>query len=137
MIVSDTSRSCGSVSDTSCVHQQVAKLLLFQQNNANSLSLPWVAQVAERSLFLWNNEYIVSMVAQQRATVLPIVFAALERNARSHWNPAVHGLTCNVRKMFQDMDEPLWEKCRQQYDAVEVRFPLPCKLHFPLHSQKW
>lgn len=47
------------------------------------------AQVAERSLFLWNNEYIVSLVAQQRTAVLPLVFAALERNERSHWNPQV------------------------------------------------
>ena len=54
-------------------------------------------QVAERSLFLWNNEYIVSLVAQHRHAVLPLVFPALERNARSHWNPAVHGLTVNVR----------------------------------------
>ena len=79
------------------------------------------AQVAERSLFLWNNEYIVSLVAQQRGAVLPLVFAALERNAASHWNPAVHGLTCNVRKMFQDMDEQLYEECRLRYEAEEVR----------------
>jgi len=85
------------------------------------LSLPCSAQVAERSLFLWNNEYIVSLVAQQRGAVLPLVFAALERNAASHWNPAVHGLTCNVRKMFQDMDEQLYEECRLRYEAEEVR----------------
>jgi serine/threonine-protein phosphatase 2A regulatory subunit B' len=39
-------------------------------------------------------------VAQYRQAVLPIVFGALEENANNHWNPAVHGLTCNVRKMF-------------------------------------
>ena len=43
--------------------------------------------MAERSLFLWNNEYIVSLVAQQRSAVLPLVFASLERNEREHWNP--------------------------------------------------
>jgi serine/threonine-protein phosphatase 2A regulatory subunit B' len=48
-------------------------------------------QVAERALFLWNNDYIVSLVAQNRHTILPVVFAALQRNARSHWNAAVHG----------------------------------------------
>ena len=53
--------------------------------------------------------------------MLPLVFAALERNAASHWNPAVHGLTCNVRKMFQDMDEQLYEECRLRYEAEEVR----------------
>jgi hypothetical protein len=57
-------------------------------------------QVAERSLFLWNNEYIVSLVAQFRYEVLPMVFGPLQDNANSHWNPAVHGLTLNVRKMF-------------------------------------
>ena len=47
------------------------------------------AQVAERSLFLWNNEYLVSLVAQQRTAVLPLIFAALERNEKQHWNPQV------------------------------------------------
>lgn len=45
-----------------------------------------VLQVAERALFLWNNDYIVGLVAHNRATILPIIFGALERNARSHWN---------------------------------------------------
>ncbi len=72
--------------------------------------------MAERSLFLWNNEYIVSLVAQHRQSILPLVFGALEENANSHWNPAVHGLTCNVRKMFQDLDEPLYEQCQRTYE---------------------
>ena len=93
------------------------------------------AQVAERSLFLWNNEYIVSLVAQQRGAVLPLVFAALERNAASHWNPAVHGLTCNVRKMFQDMDEQLYEECRLRYEAEEVRGRPPLCQCVCLHNQ--
>lgn len=76
-------------------------------------------QVAERSLFLWNNEYIVSLVAQFRHAVLPLVFGALEQNAASHWNPAVHGLTCNVRKMFEELDEPLFEACRQAWEGEQ------------------
>lgn len=76
-------------------------------------------QVAERSLFLWNNEYVVSLVAAHREQILPIVFGALEQNANSHWNPAVHGLTCNVRKMFQDLDEPLYEECRRRYEREQ------------------
>lgn len=73
-------------------------------------------QVAERSLFLWNNEYIVNLVAQHRHQLLPIVLPALEENTNSHWNPAVHGLTVNVRKMFQDLDEQLYDKCKQDYE---------------------
>ncbi|GFH18742.1 serine/threonine protein phosphatase 2A regulatory subunit [Haematococcus lacustris] len=70
-------------------------------------------QVAERSLFLWNNEYIVNLVAQHRHQLLPIVLPALEENTSSHWNPAVHGLTINVRKMFQELDEQLYEECKR------------------------
>ncbi len=70
-------------------------------------------QVGERSLFLWNNEYIVSLVSQHRAQVLPLVVGALEHNAKHHWNPAVHNLSLNVRKMFQDMDATLYEECRK------------------------
>ena len=77
-------------------------------------------QVAERSLFLWNNEYIVTLVAQHRQVILPVVFNALESNARSHWNPAVHGLTSNVKKVFQDMDMNLWRECEAHYQQEEV-----------------
>ena len=79
-----------------------------------------ILQVAERSLFLWNNEYIVTLVAQHRQVILPVVFSALESNARSHWNPAVHGLTSNVKKVFQDMDLNLWRECEAHYQQEEV-----------------
>jgi serine/threonine-protein phosphatase 2A regulatory subunit B' len=78
-------------------------------------------QVGERSLFLWNNEYIVQLVSQHRSVVLPIVVGALEHNAKHHWNPAVHNLSLNVRKMFQDMDGPLYEECRRRYEDGESR----------------
>ena len=38
-------------------------------------------QVAERALFLWNNEYIVSLIMQQRNKILPLVFGALYENS--------------------------------------------------------
>ncbi|MFS7908796.1 putative protein phosphatase 2A, regulatory B subunit, B56, armadillo-like helical [Helianthus anomalus] len=72
-------------------------------------------QTAERALFLWNNEHIVSLIAQNRNVILPLVFEALENNIHSHWNQAVHGLTVNVRKMFQEMDAKLFEDCQKQY----------------------
>ena len=84
----------------------------------NLLSTPPM-QVAERSLFLWNNEYIVNLVAQHRQQLLPIVLPALEENTANHWNPAVHGLTMNVRKMFQELDEPLYEECKRRYEEEQ------------------
>ncbi|NP_001146864.1 Serine/threonine protein phosphatase 2A regulatory subunit B' beta isoform [Zea mays] len=78
-------------------------------------------QVAERALFLWNNDHIVSLIAQNRVVIFPIIFEALERNIQSHWNQAVHGLTANVRKMFLDMDSELFEECQQQYMEKQAK----------------
>lgn len=76
-------------------------------------------QVAERALFLWNNDHIVGLIAQNRRAVLPIIFEALERNIQGHWNQAVHGLSGNVRKMFLEMDSELFEECQRQYQEKE------------------
>ncbi|GAB4833570.1 hypothetical protein Ancab_031813 [Ancistrocladus abbreviatus] len=78
-------------------------------------------QVAERALFLWNNEHIVSLIAQNRNAILPIIFEALEKNIQSHWNQAVHGLTVNVRKMFLDMDVELFEECQRQFEEKQAK----------------
>ena len=72
-------------------------------------------QVSERALFLWNNEYIVSLIGHSREQVLPVVIEALECNL-NHWNAAVADLSSNVRKLFMEMDMPLWEKCKKEYD---------------------
>ncbi|KAK4750070.1 hypothetical protein SAY87_027519 [Trapa incisa] len=72
-------------------------------------------QVAERSLFLWNNEHIVSLIAQNRTVILPVIFESLESNIEGHWNQAVHGLTGNVQKMFMEMDSDLFAECQRQY----------------------
>lgn len=72
-------------------------------------------QVAERALFLWNNEYIVSLIAKSRDVILPVLYPALEANTTKHWNSTVHGLTFNVQKLFMDMDARLWEDCTQRH----------------------
>ncbi|XP_009409882.2 serine/threonine protein phosphatase 2A 57 kDa regulatory subunit B' alpha isoform-like isoform X1 [Musa acuminata AAA Group] len=78
-------------------------------------------QVAERALFLWNNDHIVSLIAQNRSVIFPIIFEALEKNMQAHWNQAIHGLTANVRKMFLDMDSELFEECQRQYEEKEAK----------------
>jgi len=78
-------------------------------------------QVAERALFLWNNEYIVSLIAASRREILPIVFHALYTNSRTHWNQTVHGLTCNVVKLFMEMDPDLFDECTNN-DLKEQAF---------------
>lgn len=76
--------------------------------------------MAERALFLWNNDHIVSLIAQNRSTIFPIIFEALDKNIKSHWNQAIHGLTTNIRKMFLEMDNELFKECEQQYLEKEA-----------------
>ncbi|KAL2345099.1 hypothetical protein Fmac_006384 [Flemingia macrophylla] len=116
-------------------HFQIAKCLQNAQEeriqlNSISMDMPFmpcwscslaITKVAERALFLWNNEHIVSLIAQNRTLVLPIIFEALEKNIQSHWNQAVHGLTVNVRKIFQEMDAELFEECQRQYAEREAK----------------
>lgn len=78
-------------------------------------------QVSERALFLWNNEHIVGLIAQNRSVILPIIFEALEKNIQSHWNQTVNGLTVNVRKMFSEMDIELFEECQRQFAEKEAK----------------
>ncbi|KAH9253137.1 hypothetical protein BASA81_008819 [Batrachochytrium salamandrivorans] len=76
-------------------------------------------QVSERALFLWNNEYIVNLVNQNRALILPIVISTLARNSQSHWNATVCSLTGNVAKLFIEMDKKFYFECKEQTEAVE------------------
>ncbi|KAG5583022.1 hypothetical protein H5410_053649 [Solanum commersonii] len=78
-------------------------------------------QVAERALFLWNNEHIVGLIAQNRNVIFPIIFYALQKNIDNHWNQAIHGLTVNVRKMFMEMDADLFDECQRQYSEKAAR----------------
>merc|ERR1719230_722766 len=72
-------------------------------------------QVAERTLFLWNNDYIVKMINQNRQVLFPIVIGALYKNSKSHWNSAVHGLTFNVLKLLMEADPALFDECSAKH----------------------
>lgn len=78
-------------------------------------------QVAERALFLWNNDHIQNLVTDNRKVILPIIFPALEKNTRNHWNQAVQSLTLNVRKIFMDADPELCEECLLRFEEDEVK----------------
>lgn len=78
-------------------------------------------QVAERALFLWNNDHIENLIKQHRKVILPIIFPALERNARNHWNQAVHSLSLNIRKIFYDLDPELFKECLHKFQEEELK----------------
>ncbi|KAK4490937.1 hypothetical protein RD792_001657 [Penstemon davidsonii] len=76
-------------------------------------------QVAERALFLWNNDQFMKLVAHNRQDILPIVFPALEVNAQNHWNQAVLNLTVNVKKTLVEMDDALVSACISNYQKEQ------------------
>lgn len=77
--------------------------------------------MAERALYLWNNDHIENLIRQNRKVILPIIFPALEKNGRNHWNQVVQSLTLNVRKIFADVDPELFEECLKQFEEHEAR----------------
>uniref|UniRef100_A0A7N8XJ42 Serine/threonine protein phosphatase 2A regulatory subunit n=1 Tax=Mastacembelus armatus TaxID=205130 RepID=A0A7N8XJ42_9TELE len=74
-------------------------------------------QVAERALYYWNNEYIMSLISDNAAKILPIMFPALYRNSKTHWNKTIHGLIYNALKLFMEMNQKLFDDCTQQFRA--------------------
>ncbi|XP_064881665.1 serine/threonine-protein phosphatase 2A 56 kDa regulatory subunit gamma isoform isoform X2 [Oncorhynchus nerka] len=80
-------------------------------------------QVAERALYYWNNEYIMSLISDNAAKILPIMFPALYRNSKTHWNKTIHGLIYNALKLFMEMNQKLFDDCTQQFRAEKNKFP--------------
>ncbi|KAI0831415.1 protein phosphatase PP2A0 B subunit gamma isoform [Trametes gibbosa] len=72
-------------------------------------------QVAERALMYWNNEYIVNLMSDNLAVILPIVFPALYTNSRSHWNRTIHALVYNALKLFMEINPDLFGEVMEQY----------------------
>uniref|UniRef100_S4RIW5 Serine/threonine protein phosphatase 2A regulatory subunit n=1 Tax=Petromyzon marinus TaxID=7757 RepID=S4RIW5_PETMA len=84
-------------------------------------------QVAERALYYWNNEYIMSLVSDNAAKILPVMFPSLYRNSKSHWNKTIHGLIYNALKLFMEMNQKLFDDCTQQYKAERQQEKLKLK----------
>merc|ERR1712050_568248 len=74
-------------------------------------------QGAERTLFFWNNDYIVKLINQNRQALFPTIIGALYKNSKQHWNSAVHGLTFNVLKLLMEADPQLFDECSAKHRA--------------------
>lgn len=78
-------------------------------------------QVAERALFLWNNEYLASLIEENQSVVMPIMFPALFRVSKEHWNQAILTLVYNVLKTFMEMNGTLFEELTANYKLEEAK----------------
>lgn len=70
-------------------------------------------QVAERALYFWNNEYILSLIEENIDKILPIMFGSLYKISKEHWNPYVtfHFICSTINKLspLSGLD---WEPCK-------------------------
>ncbi|XP_050526667.1 serine/threonine-protein phosphatase 2A 56 kDa regulatory subunit epsilon isoform isoform X2 [Daktulosphaira vitifoliae] len=74
-------------------------------------------QVAERALYLWNNEYIMSLIEENNQTIMPIMFPALYRISKEHWNQTIVALVYNVLKTFMEMNSQLFDDLTASYKS--------------------
>lgn len=74
-------------------------------------------QVAERALYFWNNEYILSLVEENNNVIMPIMFPALYRISKEHWNQTIIALVYNVLKTFMEMNSKLFDDLTASYKA--------------------
>jgi serine/threonine-protein phosphatase 2A regulatory subunit B' len=72
-------------------------------------------QVAERALFIWNNDEIVNLINQNRQVLFPLVLGPLYSNSKQHWNGTVHGLSYNVLKLLMEADPALFDECSSRH----------------------
>lgn len=68
-------------------------------------------QVAERALYVWNNNRVVRQLNVNKEIVYPYVVPAVKANIENHWNEAVRALTYNVSKLMSDHDQELYNRC--------------------------
>ena len=74
-------------------------------------------QVAERALYFWNNEYIMSLIEENNQVIMSIMFPALYRISKEHWNQTIVALVYNVLKTFMEMNSRLFDDLTASYKA--------------------
>ncbi|KAI9127961.1 hypothetical protein K1719_000954 [Acacia pycnantha] len=80
----------------------------------------WNSQVAERALYVWNNEQFVRMVSTAMVEVFPVIVEGMEKNLKWHWSKNVRQLTESVKVMLEEMDPVLYSRSLQDLKAKEL-----------------
>ncbi|KAJ6716983.1 SERINE/THREONINE PROTEIN PHOSPHATASE 2A REGULATORY SUBUNIT [Salix koriyanagi] len=71
-------------------------------------------KVAERALYVWNNEQFVKMASSMMEEVFPVVVEGVEKNLKWHWSKSVKQLTENVKTVIEEMDPDLYDRCLKE-----------------------
>lgn len=63
----------------------------------------------------------MSLISDNYAVILPIMYPAFYRNSRNHWNKTIHGLIYNALKLFMEMNQKVFDECTTQYYQVHLQ----------------
>jgi len=78
-------------------------------------------QVAERALYFWNNEYILTLIEEHSSTILPIMFSSLYQISKDHWNQTIVTLVYNVLKTLMEMNTDVFDSLTASYKAEQQK----------------
>jgi len=78
-------------------------------------------QIAEKSLHIWNNDYILSLVAENFEVILPIIFPSLYNTAKHHWNNSIKTMATNSLQILLNIDEQEFNKVVNEYNDNIVK----------------
>ncbi|CAM9837776.1 unnamed protein product [Discosporangium mesarthrocarpum] len=113
-----SSLSCPLLSSPLLSSHLFSPLLHCLRNNLPTSQPTEIQQVAERALFLWNNEQLVTsgvLSQQYPCPLLPWLYGPLFDRSTRHWNSTVEGLANNVLKMYSEQDADEYQRCHQQH----------------------
>lgn len=82
----------------------------------------FVAQVAERALFFWNNEYILTLIEENNKVIMPLMFPPLYRISKEHWNQTIVALVFNVLKTFMEVNSKLFDELTASYKTERQKY---------------
>ena len=77
----------------------------------------FMIQVAERALYYWNNDYVIQLIEENSSVILPIMFPALYKISKEHWNQTIVALVYNVLKTFMEMNSKLFDDLTANYKS--------------------
>lgn len=79
------------------------------------------SQVAERALYIWNNERFIDLVSRHKEQIVPAVVSGVEKNLRDHWNKSIQEQSLYVKKILEELDPQLFDECMRKFEQEESK----------------
>ncbi|KAH0792248.1 phosphoprotein phosphatase [Histomonas meleagridis] len=71
------------------------------------------SKVAEASMQIWNDIYILPKIIDNAAAIYPIVYSAYTKTMNEHWNPKTRNAAHNALKKMHENDQFVYENISQ------------------------